>query len=68
MPLYQLSYTPIGPDGILTLLPATDLRRHSRTKREDGGMEGSRTLNLLDANQALYQLSYHPEIDRPVPR
>lgn len=26
----------------------------------NGGMEGSRTLNLLDANQALYQLSYHP--------
>ena len=28
-----------------------------------GGDEGSRTLNLLIANQALYQLSYVPTLD-----
>ncbi len=42
------AFGPVAP----ALLPGTRLK--------DGGAEGSRTPDLLIANEALYQLSYDP--------
>lgn len=38
------------------------LQRAERGGAKDGGLEGIRTPDLCDANAALYQLSYKPEI------
>jgi hypothetical protein len=68
--LYQLSYSRIGPDPVA---PAIDRggRRSSfgRTGRRPiaspgGGGEGNRTPDLLNAIQALSQLSYAPSAER----
>ena len=39
-------------------------RKHRFILREDGGAEGVRTPDLLNAIQALYQLSYDPKPER----
>ena len=55
---------PRGPPGLPSRSPPPDLRlaclRFRYAVGEDGGAEGSRTPDLLIANETLYQLSYDP--------
>jgi hypothetical protein len=46
--------------GAVTVGPHEGISRNDLTIRKDGGAEGSRTPDLLIANEALYQLSYGP--------
>ena len=68
--LYQLSYSRVGPEPVA---PAIDrYGRYSNCGRTDrrpvassgGGGEGNRTPDLLNAIQALSQLSYAPSAER----
>jgi hypothetical protein len=68
--LYQLSYSRVGPDPVA---PDIDREgRYSECGRTDrrpvassrGGGEGNRTPDLLNAIQALSQLSYAPSAER----
>ena len=68
--LYQLSYSRIGPEPVAPVIGRRG--RYSNCGRTDrrpvassgGGGEGNRTPDLLNAIQALSQLSYAPSAER----
>jgi hypothetical protein len=68
--LYQLSYSRVGPDPVASNVdPNGRYAKCGRTDRRPvassgGGGEGNRTPDLLNAIQALSQLSYAPSAER----
>jgi hypothetical protein len=56
----QLSYRPVGRWHLGKLYFATDKPPISETPQQTGGAGRDRTGDLLNANQALSQLSYSP--------